>query len=138
MILTHPNPILSLVSEPATPFEAIVIVEKLKSALAKSGGVGLAAPQIGLLRRVIIVRPVENIFAFVNPVIVGHSKRMVRSVEGCLSVPGRTVAIQRYTSVTIQHANGTTQCHGLMARIVQHEIDHLDGVLILGREIRAS
>ena len=138
MILTAPNPILSLVSEPATPFEAAEIVEKLKSALAQSGGVGLAAPQIGILRRVIIVRPIENIFAFVNPVIVNRSKRMVRSVEGCLSVPGKTVAIQRHASVTIRHDGGTTQCHGLMARIVQHEIDHLDGITIVQRENRAK
>ncbi len=104
-------------------------------------GVGLAAPQIGVLSRVMVWRDPENEheeYVFVNPVVTVSSEACSTEGEGCLSVPGCTVEVSRADEVTVeaQDLKGTPltlEAAGMVARIMQHEIDHLDGRLILDR-----
>lgn len=104
-------------------------------------GVGLAAPQIGVLSRVMVWRDPEHEddeYVFVNPEIVYRSEECTTASEGCLSVPGCMVEVSRCDQVTVQarDLHGTAielEAEGMVARIMQHEIDHLDGRLILDR-----
>jgi peptide deformylase len=104
-------------------------------------GVGLAAPQIGLGTRVIVVDPREedvSPFALVNPVIVEFSEELERGEEGCLSIPGLKDIVERSYAVVAEglDENGKpvhVEAEGLLARILQHEVDHLDGILFVDR-----
>jgi peptide deformylase len=104
-------------------------------------GVGLAAPQIGVLSRVMVWRDPEHeddAHVFVNPEIVFRSEECTMASEGCLSVPGCMVEVERCDRVTVhaQDLGGTSielEAEGMVARIMQHEVDHLDGRLILDR-----
>jgi peptide deformylase len=104
-------------------------------------GVGLAAPQIGVLSRVMVWRDPDHEddeYVFVNPEIVFRSEECTTESEGCLSVPGCMVEVSRCKQVTVhaQDLRGTSielEAEGLVARIMQHEVDHLDGRLILDR-----
>jgi peptide deformylase len=113
-------------------------------------GVGLAAPQIGVSRRVIVVeygedspdpeappRP-KKLYTLVNPEIVRHSDETVLGNEGCLSIPGFYGEVERYQSVTVKGLNRRGQptrvkAKDWLARIFQHEIDHINGVLYIDR-----
>jgi peptide deformylase len=104
-------------------------------------GVGLAAPQVGVNARVIVVDPREGDarpFALVNPEIVFFSEEVERAEEGCLSIPGLKEIVERSSSVRVEGVDGdgnpvTIEADGLMARILQHEVDHLDGILFVDR-----
>lgn len=104
-------------------------------------GVGLAAPQVGVSDRIIVIDPHiegEDAFALINPEIVQASKDTEKGEEGCLSIPGLRDLVERSVSVRVR---GLTpegelrelEAEGLLARIVQHEVDHLDGILFLDR-----
>lgn len=104
-------------------------------------GVGLAAPQVGIGDRVIVIDPriseVEP-FALVNPVIVEASDERERGEEGCLSIPGLKDIVERSARVVVEglSADGApvkVPAEGLLARVLQHEVDHLDGVLFIDR-----
>jgi peptide deformylase len=116
------------------------LADALWAALDAAGGVGLAAPQIGDLRRVIIARdpaaPRARSLTLVNPVLTATEGPRVWFEEGCLSFPGLYVRVRRPRRVTVtyQDPDGTPRQLAddtLVARIVQHEIDHLDGVLYI-------
>jgi peptide deformylase len=102
--------------------------------------VGLAAPQIGELARVVAVNvrghpqaDTDNgLLLLVNPRIVEVEGSEVAR-EGCLSIPDLTANVRRATSIVVEHAEGTVRCLGFEARCVQHELDHLDGILFLDR-----
>jgi peptide deformylase len=102
-------------------------------------GVGIAGPQIGLMKRIFVVHidgDEERIF--INPSILETSQEMVKYEEGCLSVPGIYVDVVRSESVKIQAWNEkgkpfTMEASGLLARVIQHEYDHLEGILFLDR-----
>lgn len=100
-------------------------------------GVGLAANQVGIVRRVFVFEAEEHpARAVVNPVIVDKSEVTETSDEGCLSLQGVLVPVERAVSVTVEGKDETGEAvrlelEGLAARVAQHEIDHLDGVLIL-------
>jgi peptide deformylase len=104
-------------------------------------GVGLAAPQVGLGHRIIVVDPREEDvkpFALVNPRVVSFSEEVDRAEEGCLSIPGLKEIVERPADVVVEgmDANGELlhiQAQGLLARILQHEVDHLNGVLFIDR-----
>lgn len=106
-------------------------------------GVGLAAPQVGRNIRLIIVKlnPGEKneiVFPMVNPEIVQHSDAQEDGEEGCLSLPGVWGKVKRYSHLTVRYKNlkndeQTLELHHFNARIIQHEIDHLDGVLFIDR-----
>ncbi len=117
------------------------LADTLGQQLGRQGGVGLSAPQVGDLRRVIVVKgpkpalPPRQL-VLVNPVITSSSARRVAIEEGCLSFPGIYLTLQRPAGVTIRYsdidgAEHTLKTRGILARIVQHEIDHLDGVLFI-------
>jgi peptide deformylase len=104
-------------------------------------GVGLAAPQVGESQRVIVVDPREDDvqpFALVNPEILEFSEDVERGEEGCLSIPGLREIVERSWAVRVrgldQHGQPVEfEAEGFLARILQHEVDHLDGILFLDR-----
>jgi peptide deformylase len=140
-ILTHPSPVLGQRADaidPATDRELKRLVREMASAMYEHEGVGLAAPQIGVQKRVIVFDIDDELGAICNPVIVERSDETVCNDEGCLSVPGISVPIVRSAAVVCEglSINGTRiviEADDLLARVIQHEIDHLDGVLILDR-----
>ena len=123
-----------------------VLIDDMVETMRAAPGVGLAAPQIGVSKRVIVVEfgneddetiPTQ-LFVLVNPEVVSQSKDTIAGVEGCLSVPGLAGEVERARVVTVsgQDQNGKKvkiRAQGWLARIFQHEIDHLNGVLYTDR-----
>ena len=117
------------------------LLDDMKATLHKANGVGLAAPQVGVLRRICIVEcePGELI-ELINPEIIGMSGEQ-EEIEGCLSVPGRWGITKRPAKVTVRATDRrgnsfTVDGEGLLARALCHEIDHLDGVIFYDKCIR--
>lgn len=99
----------------------------------ENSGIGLAAPQIGILKRIVVIDDNSTGRAFINPEIRDASAEMCVMNEGCLSVPDKFLNIRRAESILLRYKdlNGKLcydRFHGLVARILQHEIDHLDGM----------
>lgn len=138
-IRTVPDPVLRSVAEPVTDFDAAKLTSlmtRMTEVMVELNGVGIAAPQIGVSQRVIGFRHEDKLVMVCNPVIVAVSEEMQFSDEGCLSCPDETVAIRRHVGVAItgQSIDGEEsliKVTGFAARIIQHEIDHLNGKLIL-------
>ena len=130
------EPCLTKVCRPVTEFNdrLHVLLDDLADTLEDSGGVGLAAPQVGVLRRVCVVLDEEDqLIELVNPEIIRQSGEQT-GLEGCLSVPGKWGIVTRpdYVRVRAQDRNGQwceTEGEGLTARAFCHEIEHLDGHL---------
>jgi peptide deformylase len=115
------------------------LVEDMIETMKFANGVGLAAPQVGEPLRVIVVDYENKPIAFINPEILEAEGETI-DLEGCLSVPGIELKIKRYEIIVFkaQDLNGKVKKYrakGLLARVIQHEIDHLDGVLIVDRGI---
>lgn len=141
-ILTKEEPVLYKKSRPVKSFDARLhqLLDDMTETLLSSGGVGLAAPQVGVLRRAVLVIETnvpegeeERIIELVNPEIVSVSGEQ-RGAEGCLSFPDEYGIVTRPMEVTVraQDRNGesfTVSGTGLTARCFCHEIDHLDGVV---------
>ncbi len=103
-----------------------------------SPGVGLAGPQVGVLERVFVFDTEERSGALINPVIVERSTDTIEEEEGCLSIPGIYMPVVRHQQVKVEGidesgAEVSFEASDLLARICQHEIDHLDGVLFIDR-----
>ena len=141
-IVHYPDPRLRKICAPVAEFDAdlAAFVERMKELMSKGKGVGLAAPQVGINTRLIVVNPTgqpDDTRVFVNPVI--HEPHgSVEAEEGCLSLPGVNVQVRRAQTchLTAQDAQGRPlelELDGLLARICQHETDHLNGVLIIDR-----
>lgn len=114
------------------------IVEDMKVTMAKAKGLGLAGTQVGIVKRVFIYDLGEGTEVVVNPKIVWRSEEKIKDTEGCLSVPDIEVTIERAEKVKMEGCDlkgekKTIEAEGLMARLFQHEIDHLDGTLIIDR-----
>jgi peptide deformylase len=118
------------------------LIDRMTDVMSTAHGVGLAAPQIGVSRRVLIYRgsEEEGVRALVNPALVERSEETEVDTEGCLSLLGGdlSVPIERHVRVRVAGLDGEGQpleieAEGLEARIIQHEVDHLDGVLITDR-----
>jgi peptide deformylase len=112
--------------------------QDMSQIMVEKQGVGLAAVQIGELKRIILVQTEDGLKFFVNPEIVEKSKETETAEEGCLSLPGLWLKIKRAKQVEVKFLNlqgqeETIKAQGLLARILQHEIDHLDGKLIIDR-----
>ena len=113
------------------------LLEDLRDTVRKEEGAGLAAPQVGILRRVVVVDVKEGFFEFVNPVIV-ESKGEQTGWEGCLSVRGKRGIVTRPQTVKVEYFDRTGKkkkltARGFFARAVCHELDHLDGILYTDR-----
>lgn len=120
-----------------TPDFSKLIIDMVESMYAAKG-VGIAAPQVGVSKRIFIAESPEGPVALVNPVFTKKSWKMVGGEEGCLSVPGKFDQVKRHKTVTIKAltADGkpvTFTAHDYFARILQHEMDHLDGILYVDR-----
>lgn len=120
-------------------------IERMGALMSDALGVGLAATQVGILHRVLVYRAyVEDpIAALVNPVIEWRSDELESAEEGCLSIPGVHVQVERPARIRVRarDAFGQELCveaEGLQARVIQHEVDHLDGILILDRISREA
>jgi peptide deformylase len=142
-VLHNPNKDLRVVSVPVAldrvgSQDMAELIEDLKVTMKKENGIGIAAPQVGIHERVIIVDMNGKPTAFINPEITEKSFKLLDSEEGCLSVPGKWGVVKRHRGVSIKalDAKGNPiafKTHGLVAIIFQHEIDHLDGVLFIDR-----
>jgi peptide deformylase len=140
-VLLHPHPLLTREAPPAQPGQAGAVVEDLLDTMRSFGhSVGIAAPQIGELVRIAVVDvsghpkapESHGRLVLVNPVIVASSGSEVGR-EGCLSIPELTANVRRATSVTVRAEGLEVDATGFEARALQHEIDHLDGLLFLDR-----
>jgi peptide deformylase len=117
----------------------IKLLENMKDTLYEARGVGLAAPQIGISKRVVVIDIGEGLLELINPVIVAQEGKEV-DTEGCLSIPGVEAEVLRAEKVTVeaQNRNGekfTISGKGLLARALQHEIDHLNGILFIDKQV---
>lgn len=113
------------------------LLDDMADTMYKAEGVGLAGPQVGILRRVAVIDVGDGLFKMVNPVIVEKEGEQT-GLEGCLSVPGRRGEVTRPNIVTVQYQdeNGepvTLRANEFFARAVCHELDHLDGVLYIDK-----
>ncbi|MCE9580880.1 MAG: peptide deformylase [Planctomycetes bacterium] len=142
-ILKWPNPALTAVASPIESVDDSVraTAEEMLMAMAESRGLGLAGPQVGYGKRLICVNVTpgspEGERVYVNPEIVGREGE-VTAEEGCLSLPGVNGKVTRAAKVTVRATDLkgeplTLFAEGLLSRVLQHEIDHLDGVLITQR-----
>ena len=138
----YPDPVLRMRAHEVEEFDADLgqLVERLRHLLREANGLGLAATQIGVLRRVFafLPDPEEDPVVLVNPRFTVTSEEREADTEGCLSLQGVVIPVERHVSVTVegqdpQGNNVKLELEGLPARIAQHELDHLDGVLILDR-----
>ncbi len=137
----YPDSALRLVANEVTEIDDDVrrLVERMIVVMHDAQGVGLAATQVGVLRRLFVFEPDEDgPRAIVNPVVVERGDESITDEEGCLSLQGVRVPVERVTSLTLegkdeQGADVRFEFDAYAARIVQHELDHLDGVLIIDR-----
>ena len=134
-ILTVKDPALHKVCKPVEKFDSKLhkLLDDMRETLLEANGVGLAAPQVGILRRVVIVDTGDEILELVNPTLLETSGEQ-EGAEGCLSVPGKYGIVKRpyYATVKAQDRNGqwyVAEGEELIARCFCHELDHLDGVV---------
>lgn len=157
-IVEVPNPILRMKSEPVREInrEVLRLVEDMKDTLkiqSDPGGAGLSAPQIGVNLRVAVVSKdveqqntsgaenvgsKESVMVLINPVILDASERKQHIMEGCLSVPGKWGLVPRARKIKIETLTPEGKrvkfrAKGLLACVIQHEIDHLDGILFMDK-----
>ena len=147
IVLTSPNAELRRISSEVSldrvqSSHMQTLAKDLVETMRLENGIGIAAPQIGVPERVIVVDVGQNQpQVFFNPKIVSKSFLSVESEEGCLSVPGVFGIVKRHLSVTVEALNPkgekiSFRAEGLMAIVFQHEIDHLDGILFIDKVVR--
>ncbi len=143
-IVTVPNDVLRKKAHTVTKFdnELRTLIDDMVDTMRDAPGVGLAAPQVGILQRLVVIEYGDDedetvppkLYAVVNPEITRASSDKEIGVEGCLSIPGFVGDVERSTSIVVKGQNKHGQnvkykLDGWVARIFQHEIDHLEGVL---------
>jgi peptide deformylase len=141
------DPVLRATAVPVERFDETLRaeIERMGELMHDALGVGLAATQIGVLHRVLVYRAYTDdpISSLVNPVLEWASEELEAAEEGCLSLPGVHVEVERPAQVRVRGRDGhgeelVVEAEGLEARVIQHEIDHLNGVLILDRISREA
>src|ERR1700730_12398347 len=141
------DPVLRASALPVERFDDALSeeIERMGELMHDALGVGPAATQLGVLHRLLVYRtlPEDTVTALVNPVLEWASEELETAAEGCLSLPGVHVEVERPARVRVsaRDASGEglhVEAEGLAARVIQHEIDHLDGVLILDRISREA
>lgn len=136
-ILTDKDPVLTKKSKSVTVFDGRLhdLLDDLKETLSQASGMGLAAPQVGILRRaVIVVNERDEMLELVNPEIIETSEELQKGLEGCLSIPGMWGIVERPMGVKLraQDRNGVffeVVGNGIVARCFCHELGHLEGQL---------
>ncbi len=130
------DPVLTKKSRPVEKFDdrLATILDDMKDTLYKAEGVGLAAPQVGILRRIVVIDCGDGYIELINPEITERSEELQHETEGCLSLPGKYGTTERPKSVIVKAQNREGQwCiykgTDLKARCFCHEIDHLNGIL---------
>ena len=138
-ILTDAESALHKTCKPVVNFDTRLfnLLDDMRETLIESGGVGLAAPQVGILRRVVLVDTGDQILELINPALVETDGEQ-EGPEGCLSVPGKYGLVKRpyYAKVRAQDRDGNwyeAEGEELIARCFCHELDHLDGIIYTGR-----
>jgi len=151
-VVTIPDPVLRKKAHKVSRIneETREFLQNMVETMRDEPGVGLAAPQVGVSERMIVVEYTEGsedpdapekppkLYMLVNPEIVRHSRSTVEGNEGCLSIPGYLGTVERYEAVTVKGLNQygdpvKIKAKDWLARIFQHEIDHLDGILYIDR-----
>ena len=127
----------TLVEIPLSP-DIQALLPKMIVTMYKEKGVGLAAPQIGRALRLAVAVVKKREYYFINPEITSYSQEKIVSEEGCLSLPGEFFPVIRSEAVTLKYVNEKglpkkMRAKGFLAIVIQHEVDHLDGILILNR-----
>ncbi len=155
-IVTLPDPILRKKARPVSTFDKSLqmLIDDMIDTMRDAPGVGLAAPQIGVGQRLIVIEYAEppedgdeekqskpKLYVMANPEIVKSSETKVLGVEGCLSIPGLVGEVERYEMIQVKGLNRRGQpmrvkAQGWLARIFQHEIDHVNGVVFPDRATR--
>lgn len=154
-IVTLPDPVLKRKAREVTTFDKNLhtLLDDMVETMREAPGVGLAAPQIGLSERIIVVEYFEKeeleevedapkkVWALINPEIVKASEEMLFGAEGCLSLPGIVGEVERHAEVQVKALNKhgkpvKIKAKGWLARIFQHEIDHLNGIMFTERATR--
>ena len=154
-IVTIPEPVLRRKAHSVDKFDKNLqtLIDDMVETMREAPGVGLAAPQIGLSERLIVVEYYEReedednedapkkVWAIVNPEIIKASEETLMGVEGCLSIPNLVGEVERHAAVHVRGMNRhgkpvKVKAEGWLARIFQHEIDHLNGVLFTDRATR--
>ena len=159
-IVTLPDPVLRRKAHAVTTFDKNlkILIDDMVETMREAPGVGLAAPQIGLSDRLIVVEYYEHeedenedneesedapkkVWAVLNPEIIKASEEKVMGIEGCLSIPNLVGEVERHAAVQVKGLNRhgkpmKIKAEGWLARIFQHEIDHLNGVLFTDRATR--
>jgi peptide deformylase len=143
-IITIPNPILRRKAHKVTDFgsDFRLLVDDMIETMREAPGVGLAAPQVAISLRLIVIeygddedeRVPKKLYVVANPEIIERSEEKELGIEGCLSVPGLIGEVERNLAVTVKGQNKQgrplkIKAEGWLARIFQHEIDHLDGIV---------
>lgn len=144
-LVKYPNEVLTRPCDLVTEFndELSALVEGMTNIMYASDGVGLAAPQVGVSRRVLLIDPTGGedanaLMALINPRVTWRSPEQEVGGEGCLSLPGAILQVPRSVAVDVEYHDvmGKQQVRRFTefdARVVQHEVDHLDGVLMIDR-----
>lgn len=140
-ILIHPNPILRKKSEPYTgnfDNELRKFVKEMFELMKKDKGIGLAAPQLSRSERIITIKIDNKKYTLINPEIIRKSKEQVETNEGCLSVPKTWGKVIRAAKVKVRAKNQfgkkiSVKAERLLSVVIQHEIDHLNGILFIDR-----
>lgn len=130
--------VLREVSKPVEKIDKDIknLIKNMNSTMMAGDGVGIAAPQVNVSKRIILVRPGNKTYVLINPNITFRSKDLVADYEGCLSVPGKSIKIERSKKIIVEYTDIDNEryemeAEDLFARVIQHENDHLDGKLII-------
>jgi len=144
-IVTVPSDKLRIVCEDITEFDSGLhrVVASMVEKLYTSDAVGLAAPQVDIQKRIIVVDSSQGqvshkLFIMINPKIIWTSSETAVLPEGCLSIPNVIVNVRRFTEIQVQYQNmyghiKLNTFNGYAAQIIQHEVDHLDGILMIDK-----
>jgi peptide deformylase len=154
-IVTLPEPVLRRKARAVTKFDKNLqtLIDDMVETMRDAPGVGLAAPQIGLSERLLVIEYYEReeeeekedapkkVWAVLNPEIITASEEKLMGVEGCLSIPGLVGEVERHAAIQVKALNRygkpmKIKAEGWLARIFQHEIDHLNGILFTDRATR--
>ena len=139
------DPVLKSRATPVKVFDDSLerLSQDMLATMREHEGVGLAANQVGRLKRILVAAIEDEEYVIVNPEIEARSEETAKETEGCLSIPGIQVGVERPTAITISGSDVSgnpvrLEATDLLARVFQHEVDHLDGVTILERTDRES